>query len=142
MHKKTISVLFSNILGNTMEWYDFALYGSLAPIIAQLFFPSKNSLASLVLTFGVFASGFLMRPLGGIIFGHIGDRYGRKKALLTSILLMTIPTVLLGLIPSYETWGIFASLSLTFLRLVQGVAVGGEFTGSMSYLVEIAPYLL
>ena len=139
MHKRTSIVLLSNILGNIMEWYDFALYGSLASVIAQLFFPSENSLSSLVLTFGVFASGFLMRPLGGIIFGHIGDRYGRKKALLLSVLLMTIPTVLFGLTPSYAAWGVFASISLTFLRLAQGVAVGGEFTGTMSYLVEMAP---
>lgn len=131
--------LLANTLGNILEWYDFTLYGAMAPIIAQLFFPSKNILVSLILTFSAFAAGFLMRPLGGIIYGHIGDRFGRRKALLSSIVLMTIPTVLLGFLPTYATIGVLAPLIVTLLRLTQGLAVGGEFTGTIAYLVETAP---
>lgn len=131
--------LLSNTLGNVLEWYDFTLYGTLAPIIANLFFPSKNALVSLIMTFGAFAAGFLMRPLGGIIYGHIGDRFGRKRALIASIILMTIPTVFLGILPTYAFVGILAPLLVTLTRLLQGIAVGGEFTGTMSFLVETAP---
>lgn len=127
-----------NIFGNTLEWYDFVLYGSLAPFIAHHFFPTKNSLVSLMLTFAVFAVGFLMRPLGGMIFGHFGDTCGRRKPLLWSITLMVIPTILIGFVPSYSAIGFFAPLLIILIRLFQGLAVGGEFTGSMVYLTELS----
>ncbi|OGT33894.1 MAG: hypothetical protein A3C44_02530 [Gammaproteobacteria bacterium RIFCSPHIGHO2_02_FULL_39_13] len=127
-----------NIFGNTLEWYDFVLYGSLAPFIAHHFFPEKNSLISLMLTFAVFAVGFLMRPLGGMIFGYFGDTRGRRKPLLWSIALMVIPTILIGFVPSYSTIGFLAPLIIILIRLFQGLAVGGEFAGSMVYLTELS----
>src|SRR4051794_32937585 len=96
-----LRTIVAGAIGNALEWYDFALFGFFAPIISQLFFPSENHLASLLDTFGVFALGFFMRPVGGLIFGHIGDRLGRKRALEISVLLMAIPTVLVGLLPTY-----------------------------------------
>ncbi|MEB3702333.1 MFS transporter [Candidatus Bealeia paramacronuclearis] len=132
-------VILSCMIGNALEWYDFALYGYFATIIGQLFFPSASVFASLMATFGVFAAGFIMRPLGGIIFGHIGDKIGRKDALLWSIYLMALPTALIGLLPTYEQIGWMAPVLLTVIRLSQGLSMGGEFTGSMVFVVEHAP---
>lgn len=131
-------VILSCMIGNALEWYDFALYGYFATTIGSLFFPKFSPFASLMATFGIFAAGFIMRPLGGIIFGHIGDKIGRKKALLWSIYLMAIPTTLIGLLPTYEHVGWIAPLLLTFIRLAQGLSMGGEFTGSMIFVVEHA----
>lgn len=133
--KKTLGAVF----GNTLEWYDFVLYGSLAPFISQHFFPLKNHLASLMLTFAVFAVGFLFRPIGGIIFSHFGDTRSRSKTLIVSIVLMCIPTILIGLIPSYHTIGMLCPVLVVIIRLLQGLSVGGGYVGSMSYLTEIAP---
>ena len=121
-----------------MEWYDFALYGYFATVIAKLFFPSQDQVFSLLMTFGAFASGFIARPLGGIIFGHIGDRYGRRVSLLISISLIVLPTALIGLLPTYESIGIAAPILLTVFRLLQGIAVSGELTGSGIFLLECA----
>ncbi len=126
-------------VGNILEWYDFAVYGFLAPTIGPLFFPEDDTMAGLIKTYGIFAAGYLMRPVGGIVFGHVGDRMGRKKALQLSIAMMAIPTVLVGLLPVYSQIGPMAALLLIVLRLVQGISVGGELIGSMSYLVETAP---
>lgn len=131
-------VILSCMIGNALEWYDFALYGYFATTIGQLFFPKFSTFASLMATFGIFAAGFIMRPLGGVIFGHIGDKIGRKNALLWSIYLMAIPTTLIGLLPTYEQIGWFAPLLLTVIRLAQGLSMGGEFTGSMIFVVEHA----
>jgi len=131
--------LMPGIVGNILEWYEFALYGYFAHTISHLFFPIEDRALSLIATFSVFAVGFLMRPLGAVVFGHIGDRYGRKKALISAIFCMAIPTGLMGLLPTYDTLGIYAAILLTFFRLLQGLAVGGEFTGSIVYLVEHAP---
>lgn len=131
-------VILSCMVGNALEWYDFVLYGYFATTIGQLFFPKFSVVASLMATFGVFAAGFIMRPLGGIIFGHIGDKIGRKNALLWSIYLMAIPTTLIGLLPTYEQIGWFAPFLLTLIRLAQGLSMGGEFTGSMVFVVENA----
>ncbi|MBY0293507.1 MAG: MFS transporter [Alphaproteobacteria bacterium] len=131
-------VILSCMIGNALEWYDFALYGYFATTIGALFFPKFSMVASLLATFGVFAAGFIMRPLGGAIFGHIGDKIGRKKALLWSIYLMAIPTTLIGLLPTYEQIGWLAPLLLTLIRLAQGLSMGGEFTGSMVFVVENA----
>ncbi len=127
-------------VGNVLEWYDFALYGFFAPIIAKLFFPSDDQLTGLLATFGIFAIGFLMRPIGSVLFGILGDKLGRKKALEISVLMMAIPTTLIGVLPTYESVGILAPILLTVIRLIQGISVGGEFTGSISYVVEHAPY--
>lgn len=131
-------VIASCMIGNALEWYDFALYGYFATTIGTLFFPKFSVFASLMATFGIFAAGFIMRPLGGLVFGHIGDKIGRKKALLWSIYLMAIPTTLIGLLPTYEQIGWLAPLLLTLIRLAQGLSMGGEFTGSMIFVVEHA----
>jgi MFS transporter, MHS family, proline/betaine transporter len=129
----------ARIIGNVLEWYDFAVFGYYAPIIGTLFFPSESKYAALIKAYGVFAAGYMMRPIGGAIFGHMGDRVGRKKALQVSILMMAIPTACLGLVPSYDRIGLAAPLILIFLRFLQGISVGGEFIGSMSFSAEIAP---
>ncbi len=127
------------VIGNVLEWYDFAVFGYFAPIIGAQFFPATDQLAALINAFGVFAAGYMMRPLGGLIFGQIGDRLGRKRALQLSVIMMAIPTTLLGLLPTYASVGIWASVGLVALRLVQGVSVGGELIGSISFITEIAP---
>lgn len=132
------TTLFAGIIGNTLEWYDFLLYAYFAPILAPLFFPAKTPLISLLLTFGVFALGFLIRPLGAIVIGQWGDRYGRRKALLISISLMTIPTVAMGFLPTYASIGIAAPILLTLIRFIQGFAVSGEIASAACYLVEHA----
>lgn len=131
--------LIAGFSGNILEWYDFTVYGFFATIIGALFFPDENKTVQLISAFGVFAAGYLMRPIGGIFFGHIGDKYGRKKALLMSVMMMAIPTTLIGFLPTYENIGWVAALLLIVLRLIQGLSVGGEFTGSISFLVEKAP---
>ncbi len=136
---KLKSNMIGGVIGNILEWYDFAVFGYFAPIIGRHFFPGEDQLASLIKVFGVFAAGYLMRPIGGIILGHLGDRVGRKKALEISVMMMAIPTTLLGLLPSYASIGVTASFLLVILRLAQGLSVGGELIGSISYVSEIAP---
>ena len=142
MNASTISDrrrLLAGSVGNVLEWYDFAVYGFLAPLMGPLFFPDEDPLAALINTYGIFAAGYIVRPVGGVIFGYIGDRMGRKRALQLSIAMMAIPTVLVGLLPVHAQVGTLAAVLLVVLRLVQGVSVGGELVGSMSYLVETAP---
>jgi MHS family proline/betaine transporter-like MFS transporter len=125
-------------IGNLLEWYDFGLFGFFAPVIARQLMPPTDRLASLLETFGVFAAGFLMRPLGGVVFGWVGDSLGRKRALELSVLLMAVATTLIGLLPSHAAIGLAAPLLLTVMRLLQGLSVGGEYVGSMSFLSEHA----
>ncbi len=132
-------ILISSMIGNALEWYDFVLYVQFSAIIGKLFFPCDDPFSSLLATFGVFAVGFVMRPIGGILFGLLGDKFGRKSALVFSILMMAIPTAMIGFIPSYETIGILAPISLTLIRLLQGLALGGGFSGCMAFIVEHAP---
>lgn len=132
-------VLTAGVIGNVLEWYDFAVYGFFAPILAQQFFPGGDRMVSLLAAFGAFAVGFLMRPVGAVIFGHIGDRYGRARALLISVIMMAIPTVLMGLLPTHADIGVAASILIVVLRMFQGMAVGGEFTSSIVFLAEHAP---
>ncbi|MEM7123057.1 MAG: MFS transporter [Pseudomonadota bacterium] len=131
--------IIAGSVGNTLEWYDFAVYGFFAPVIGRQFFPSDDPHVSLISAFGVFAAGFLMRPLGSVFLGHVADKAGRRKALILSVALMAIPTTLIGVLPTYESIGIAAPIALTLLRLLQGLSVGGEYTGSSVYLYEIAP---
>lgn len=138
IHAARRRTTLAGIAGNVMEWYDFAVYGYFAPIIGRQFFPSEDPTASLLAAFGVFAAGFLMRPIGGLIFGYVGDRYGRKAALTASVLAMAIPTCLIGFLPNYAAWGVWATASLVVLRMIQGVSVGGEYTTSVVFLVESA----
>jgi len=137
--KLNLRSLIAGFSGNVLEWYDFTVYGFLATVIGSQFFPDEDKVVQLISIFGIFAAGYFMRPIGGIIFGHIGDKYGRKKALLYSVLLMAIPTTLIAFLPTYESIGWYSALLLTLLRLFQGLSVGGEFTGSISFLVEKAP---
>lgn len=132
-------VVISGMLGNGLEWYDYALYGHMAFILSKLFFPGENETAKLLATFGVFAVGFVFRPLGAILFGWMGDRYGRRVSLVVAILMMAIPTGAIGILPTYEQIGIAAPILLTLIRVFQGLSLGGEFSGSITYIVEHAP---
>jgi MFS transporter, MHS family, proline/betaine transporter len=131
-------VIAASLIGNVMEWYDFAVYGYFAVAIGANFFPAADRISSTLAAFAVFAVGFLARPLGGVLFGHIGDRIGRKRALTASVVSMAVPTVLIGLLPTHAQIGALAGAALVFLRLLQGLAVGGEFTSSITYVVEHA----
>ncbi|MEM1058399.1 MAG: MFS transporter [Verrucomicrobiota bacterium] len=126
-------------VGNVMEWFDFAVYGFFAQVIGNQFFPAQDPVTSLLAAFGVFASGFLARPLGAAFFGHLGDRFGRAVVLRWSVILMGASTCLLGLLPTYEQIGMAAPILIVVLRIAQGFSVGGEYTGSVIYLVERAP---
>ncbi len=123
-------------LGGALEFYDFIVFVFLAKTISHLFFPTNNAVVSLIITYSVFAVGYLARPLGGIIFGHIGDRFGRKKTFIATLLLMALPTFLIGLLPTYQTVGIYASIALIILRLIQGFSVGGEIPGAVVFSLE------
>jgi MFS transporter, MHS family, proline/betaine transporter len=129
-------IVIAGLAGNVMEWYDFGTYGFFAAVIGRLFFPAHDPTISLLLSFAVFAIGFIGRPLGALIFGHIGDRSGRKRALMASVIMMALPTMLIGFLPTHSQIGIAAPILLVVLRLCQGLAVGGEFTTSMVLLVE------
>ncbi len=135
-HHFPLRLIVAGIVGNMMEWYDFAVYGYFATTIGQHFFPSDDPTTSLIAAFGAFAAGFLMRPLGGVVFGHIGDRFGRKAALTLSVLAMAIPTFLIGILPGYAVLGTAAAVLLVVLRMIQGLSVGGEYTTSIVFLVE------
>ena len=135
----TRKVIAAGMIGNVLEWYDFAIYGYFAASIGRHFFPREDAVAQLLAAFGVFALGYLVRPIGGALIGHIGDRYGRRAALTVSVTAMAVPTFLMGLLPGYETLGLLAPVALILLRMVQGLSVGGEYTSSMVFLVERAP---
>lgn len=131
-------VVAAGIIGNVMEWYDFAIYGFFARTIGALYFPADNPTTSLLAAYAVFAVGFFMRPLGAILFGHIGDRIGRGPALLWSVVAMAVPTLIIGLLPTYAEIGITASVLMLVCRMMQGLAVGGEYTSSAVFLAETA----
>ncbi len=132
-------VLAAGLIGNILEWYDFAVYGFFAATIAKQFFPSDNPTVSLIAAFGAFAAGFLMRPIGAIFFGRIGDVVGRKKMLFLSVMLMAIPTFIIGILPTHAQIGSFAAILMVLMRMLQGLSVGGEYTGSIVFLIEHAP---
>jgi metabolite-proton symporter len=125
------------MIGTTIEWYDFFLYGSAAALVFnKLFFPSYDPMIGTLLAFGTYAVGFVARPVGGIVFGHYGDRIGRKRLLMLSLILMGVATVLIGLLPTYAQIGVWAPIGLILLRLVQGFAVGGEWGGAVLMAAE------
>jgi len=138
-HKQQHRTRIAGIIGNVVEWYDFALYGYLAAIIGQMFFPGGNPALSLLASYGVFAAGFLMRPLGGAVFGWLGDTIGRGRTMLISVAFMALPTIAIGLLPDYSNLGLAAPVLLVIIRLAQGLSVGGEFSSSVTYMVETAP---
>lgn len=139
LHVKTTAttrVVIAGAVGNIVEWYDFGLYGLLAPVLATLFFPSHDRIAALLGVYGGFAVGFAVRPLGAIVLGRVGDRQGRQFVLVLSVVLMGAATVAVGVLPSYREVGIWAPVLLIGIRLFQGFSVGGEYVGSVTYLVE------
>lgn len=132
--------MLSSLVGTTVEWYDFFLYGTAAGIVfPKLFFPSADPTVGTLLAFTTFAAGFVARPVGGLIFGHIGDRVGRKKTLVATMMIMGVATFLIGVIPTHAAIGIAAPIALVVLRVAQGIAVGGEWGGAVLVAVEYAP---
>lgn len=124
--------------GTALEFYDFALFGLLAPIFSTLFFPKEDPIAALIASYCIFAAGFLIRPLGGIVFGYVGDTFGRKKAMVISIIAIMLPTSLIGFLPTYSEIGLFAPIGLALCRLLQGLCAGGEFSGAAIFVIEHA----
>src|SRR6058998_564178 len=133
-------VIIASSVGTVFEWYDFYLYAILAVFFAGLFFPPGNLTAATIGAFGAYAAGFLVRPFGAIVFGRIGDLVGRKYTFLVTIIFMGGATFLVGLLPTYQTIGWAAPVLLVTLRLVQGLALGGEYGGAATYVAEHAPH--
>jgi MHS family proline/betaine transporter-like MFS transporter len=131
--------IVSASIGNLLEWYDFGLFAIYSPLFSRLFFPNENTHAALLLTFGMLAIGFLARPIGALLFGYLGDKYGRASTLRLSILMISIPTLLIAFIPTYNSIGIVAPLILLGIRIWQGLSLGGEYSGTLIYLTEMAP---
>ena len=138
LSKEQIHVVSAVTFGNILEWFEVYSFAYLAQIISQNFFNFKSNLSNLSLSFLIFGIGFIIRPIGGIIFGRIGDLIGRKKAFIWSIVVLTIPTFLMGLLPTYETWGLFAPIALCILRVAQSIPTGGEIPGTICFLFENA----
>jgi len=132
-------VIFAASLGTLFEWYDFYLYGSLAVFFGGLFFPSGNETAQLLASLATFGAGFGVRPLGAVVFGHIGDLIGRKYTFLVTMAVMGLGTAMIGLLPTYRSWGLAATALLVVLRLLQGLALGGEYGGAATYVAEHVP---
>ncbi len=134
-----IKSIISSSIGNILEWYDFGLFAIYSSLFSQLFFPAVNPHLALIATLSVFAIGFFCRPIGALLFGYMGDRQGRVKTLRLSILMISLPTLLVGFIPTYAMIGIGAPILLTLIRIWQGISLGGEYSGNLIYLAETAP---
>lgn len=135
--RQLIEAVIASTIGTTIEWYDFFLYGTMAALVfPALFFPEADQFTGQILAFGTFSIGFLSRPLGGVIFGYMGDRLGRKSALVSTLLLMGISTLIIGFLPTYADIGILAPIILTVLRFLQGLGVGGEWGGAVLMALE------
>src|SRR5215207_8920359 len=132
-------IITASSLGTLIEWYDFYIFGSLATVLANQFFPKTNPTAALLSTLATFAAGFIVRPFGALVFGRLGDLIGRKYTFLLTLVLMGGSTFLIGLVPSYKVIGIAAPLLVLLLRLLQGLALGGEYGGAATYVAEHAP---
>ncbi len=133
------SVILASSVGTLIEWYDFYIFGSLATVIASQFFPKTNPTAALLSTLATFAAGFIVRPFGALVFGRLGDLIGRKYTFMLTLIIMGGSTFAIGLIPSYESIGVFAPIIVLLLRLLQGLALGGEYGGAATYVAEHAP---
>src|SRR5437868_13464883 len=132
-----IEAVVASTIGTTIEWYDFFLYGTAAALVfPALFFPKADPFTGQILAFSTFTIGFLARPLGGVIFGYLGDRVGRKSTLVTTLLLMGVSTLLIGFLPTYDRLGLWAPVLLTLLRFLQGLGVGGEWGGAVLMALE------
>ncbi len=134
-----MKVIFASSLGTLIEWYDFYIYGALAPIIAVQFFPSENPTAAFLAALATFAAGFVVRPFGALVFGRLGDLVGRKYTFLVTLLLMGVSTFAIGFVPTYKEIGFAAPCIILALRLIQGLALGGEYGGAATYVAEHAP---
>lgn len=132
-------IIGASAVGTLIEWYDFYIFGSLAVLIGRKLFPPDAGASALINTLAIFAAGFLVRPFGALVFGRIGDLVGRKYTFLLTLVLMGASTFLIGLIPGFETWGYAAPLAVLVLRLIQGLALGGEYGGAATYVAEHAP---
>ena len=132
-------VITASSVGTLIEWYDFYIFGSLSTIIAQKFFPDTNPTAALLSTLATFAAGFIVRPFGALVFGRLGDIIGRKYTFLLTLVLMGGSTFLIGCVPTYASIGAWAPLLVLLLRLLQGLALGGEYGGAATYVAEHAP---
>ncbi len=139
MSQLPVKSIISSSIGNALEWYEYTLYAYFAGVITKLFFPMDDHFVATILTFATFAIGLAARPIGGIIFGYMGDKYSRKQTMALTMLLMSVPTMFIGLLPTYQQIGISAPILLILLRIVQGVALGGEFGSSCVYLFESGP---
>jgi MFS family permease len=136
--KETRRVVFAAALGTVFEWYDFFIYGSLAVFFGGLFFPKGNESAAILASLATFGAGFVLRPFGAIFFGRLGDLVGRKKTFLITMVIMGVATATIGFLPTYESIGWAAPAILVALRLLQGLAIGGEFGGAVTYIAEHA----
>lgn len=134
-----MQIILASSAGTVIEWYDFYIYGSLAVFFGALFFPKENPTAQLLSTLAVWGTGFMVRPFGAIVFGRIGDLVGRKYAFLVTLSVMGLATTLTGLVPTYASIGVFAPILLVVFRLIQGLALGGEYGGAATYIAEHAP---
>ncbi|WP_370183960.1 MFS transporter [Rhodococcus wratislaviensis] len=132
-------IITASSVGTLIEWYDFYIYGSLAVVFSGMFFPEGNGTAALLVTIAAFGTGFVVRPIGAVVFGRMGDRVGRKKTFMTTLLIMGGATTMLGLMPTYDHIGILAPILLVTLRLLQGLAIGGEYGGAVVYIAENSP---
>lgn len=132
-------VIILSSLGGALEFYDFVIYSMFAQYIGAAFFPAADPLNSLLLSFTVFAVGYVARPVGGVVFSHFGDKYGRRPVFIVAMLTMSLATTAIGLLPTYAQWGIAASACMVLLRLLQGFSLGGELPGAITYVVETAP---
>ena len=134
---RTVRLATTSLVGTTLEYYDFAVYSTLAALVFnRLFFPSFDPLSGTILALSTFAVGYLARPIGGVIFGNLGERFGRRFVLVTTLVLMGTTTAMIGLLPTYESAGIVAPVLLVVLRFVQGAALGGEWAGAVLLCVE------
>jgi len=135
-----LRVIFAACIGSALEWYDFFLYGTAAALVfGELFFPKNDPVVGTLLAFLTFGVGFVVRPLGGILFGVLGDRYGRKPVLVATLLMIGIGTTLIGALPTYAQIGYWAPVLLVLMRVIQGLGAGAEYGGAVIYLVENAP---
>jgi MFS family permease len=139
LDRKHRLVIVASALGTVFEWYDFYIFGTLAVFFGKLFFPPGNDVSAYLSSLALFGVGFSVRPFGALVFGRIGDRVGRKYTFLVTIIVMGLSTALIGVLPSYARIGIWAPLILVFLRLAQGLALGGEYGGAATYVAEHAP---
>ena len=139
MEQSQKKILLYSGIGGLLEFYDFIIYALMASVLAELFFPATNTIASLLETFTAFSLGYFVRPIGGVIFSHFGDKYGRKKIFTSTVILMAISTFAIGCVPPFHIIGVASTLLLIVFRLLQGMSVGGEIPGAITYISETIP---